>query len=103
MKAIVATETGIEIATRLRLACEAHDTTLGSHLDHVATYACTLGRLVGLPEERITSLLHSAPLHDLGKIGLPVELVNKRGALTPGEMDLVRTHTVIGYRILQGS
>jgi HD-GYP domain-containing protein (c-di-GMP phosphodiesterase class II) len=103
MKVDVATDTGIETAVRLRLACEAHDQTLGTHLDHVAAYACALGRLIGLPEDRITALLHASPLHDLGKIGLPLELVNKRGALTGPEMDFVRTHTTIGYRILQGS
>lgn len=103
MNMFVATEPGVEMALRLRLACEAHDTSLGEHLDHVAAYACELGRALGLAEDRILALRHAAPLHDLGKIGLPVELVNKRGALTDAEMDEIRTHTVIGHRILAGS
>jgi HD-GYP domain-containing protein (c-di-GMP phosphodiesterase class II) len=103
MKTFTLTEPGVEMAVRLRLACEAHDTSLGSHLDHVAGYACALGRVLGLPDERITALHYSAPLHDLGKIGLPVELVNKRGALTGDEMELIKTHTVMGHRILDGS
>lgn len=103
MSTRITSDTGIEMAERLRLACEAHDTTLGSHLDHVAGYACALGRHLGLSDERIEALHHAAPLHDLGKIGLPMELVNKRGALTVAEMELVKTHVNIGYRILQGS
>lgn len=103
MNAVATADPGVEMAVRLRLACEAHDTTLGSHLDHVAAYACALGRVLGLGEDRIQALHYGAPLHDLGKIGLPLALVNKVGALSSEEMEQMRTHTVIGHRILAGS
>ncbi len=103
MNATATADPGVEMAVRLRLACEAHDTSLGSHLDHVAGYACALARVIGLTEECIAALRHAAPLHDLGKIGLPLALVNKQGTLTAEEMELIRTHTVIGHRILAGS
>ena len=94
---------GVEIALRLRYACEAHDPTIGVHLDRVGRYASELGRLAGLSEARIAELHFATPLHDLGKIGIPLELLNKPGCLTPLEMEVVKQHTVIGHRILDGS
>jgi putative two-component system response regulator len=93
----------IELAMRLRRACEAHEPTIGEHLDHVTRYACALGRLAGLSEVQIGELQHATPLHDLGKIALPLSLLNKPGRLTPEESEVIRTHTVIGHHILEGS
>lgn len=93
----------VEIALRLRRACEAHEPTIGEHLDHVTRYACELGRLAGLSTVQISELQHATPLHDLGKIALPLALLNKPGRLTPEESAVIRTHTVIGHRILEGS
>jgi response regulator RpfG family c-di-GMP phosphodiesterase len=92
-----------EIALRLRRACEAHEPAIGSHLDRVTHYACDLARRIGLPVAEIENLRHATPLHDLGKIALPVSLLDKPGRLTPEEIQLVRTHTVIGHQILEGS
>jgi putative two-component system response regulator len=94
---------GIEMAIRLRLACEAHDNTIGRHLDRVSHYACEIGRLLGFSEERIAELHYATPLHDVGKIGMPIELLNKPGTLTAEEMETIRSHTVVGHRILDGS
>jgi HD-GYP domain-containing protein (c-di-GMP phosphodiesterase class II) len=94
---------GMEMAVRLRLVCEAHDASIGRHLDRVTRYACEIGRLLGLPAATLNELYHAVPLHDLGKIGVPLELLNKPGRLTPEEMDLVKSHTAIGHRILDGS
>jgi putative two-component system response regulator len=94
---------GEEIAVRLRRTCEAHDPSIDPHLDRVASYSCEIGRLLGFSEIRIMELRLAAPLHDIGKIGLPLTILNKPGRLTPEEMELVRTHTVLGHRILDGS
>jgi HD-GYP domain-containing protein (c-di-GMP phosphodiesterase class II) len=91
------------MVTRLRWACEAHETSIGAHLDRVSRYACELGRLLGLSEEQLLELHHAAPLHDLGKIALPMDILNKVGRLTSEEMEIIKTHTVIGHRILDGS
>lgn len=96
-------DAAIETAQRLRLACEAHDPTIGSHLDRVSRYAVTLARLVGFDDLQLLRLHHATPLHDLGKIGIPLEILNKPGKLTPAEMEIIRSHTLIGYRILEGS
>jgi HD-GYP domain-containing protein (c-di-GMP phosphodiesterase class II) len=94
---------GVEMALRLRYACEAHETSIGSHLDRVSHYTCVIARLLGLPEAHIEYLRHAAPLHDVGKIGLSTELLTKPTTLTEEEMETIRSHTVIGHRILAGS
>ena len=94
---------GVEMAARLRLACEAHDNSISSHLDRVSRYACEIGRLMGLDETRLLELHHATPLHDVGKIGLPQELLSKPGRLTHEEMETIKSHSVIGYRMLEGS
>jgi HD-GYP domain-containing protein (c-di-GMP phosphodiesterase class II) len=99
----VPAEAGAEVALRLRRACEAHDPSIGPHLDRVTRYACALGRGLGLPDDRLEHLRLAAPLHDVGKIGLPAGLLQKPGKLTPAEMETVRAHTTIGHRILDGS
>lgn len=94
---------GAEMALRLRYACEAHEKSIGPHLDRVSHYTCVIARLLGLPEAQIEFLRHAAPLHDVGKIGLSTELLTKPTTLTEEEMQTVRGHTVIGHRILAGS
>lgn len=94
---------GVEMAIRLRQACEVHDARIASHLDRVSRYACEIGRLVGLPTARLIELHYAAPLHDIGKIGLPLGLLNKPGSLTAEEREIVKSHTVIGHGILDGS
>jgi putative two-component system response regulator len=94
---------GVEIAVRLRLACEAHDTSISSHLDRVSRYTCEIGRLMGLDDGRLLELHHATPLHDVGKIGLSQELLNKPGRLTREEMEIIKSHSVIGHRMLECS
>ena len=94
---------GVEMAIRLRYACEAHDPSIVSHLDRVTRYACEIGRLVGLSETRLLELHYATSLHDLGKIGVPIELLNKPGALSRDEMEVIKQHTLIGHRMLDGS
>jgi len=103
MKIPAVSDPGCELALRLRYACEAHDCAIGRPLDRVSRYACEIGRLLGFSTERLDELNFATPLHDLGKIGVPLELLNKPGVLTTTEMDQVKQHTVIGHRMLDGS
>ena len=48
-------------------------------------------------------LERAAPLHDVGKVGMPDTILLKRGPLTPGELEIIRTHATMGARILSGS
>jgi len=103
MKSPTIQNPGVEMAVRLRYACEAHDSTICSHLDRVTRYACEIGRLVGLSAARQDELYYATPLHDVGKIGVPIELLNKPGALSSSEMEVIKQHTLIGHRMLDGS
>lgn len=94
---------GVEIAVRMRLACEAHEISISSHLDRVSRYACEIGRLMGFEKTRLIELHHATPLHDVGKIGVPQELLTKPGRLTREEMEIIKSHSMIGYRMLDGS
>jgi len=103
VSAIRSDDPGLEIALRLRKACEAHESELRPHLDGVAMYASSLARWMGLPNREVDAIRLAAPLHDVGKIGIPTEILCKPGSLKEQEMGLVRTHTLIGQRILAGS
>lgn len=103
MSASIIDQAGMEMALRLRYACEAHEESIGPHLDRVSHYACTIARLLGQSEAQIEILRYAVPLHDVGKIGLSTELLTKPSRLTEEEMAIVRGHTIIGHRILAGS
>ncbi len=78
-----------------------HET--GSHIDRVADGAGQLASLAGLPADQCDLLRRAAPMHDVGKIGIPDVVLNKPGALSPEEFDLIKTHTTIGHQILSQS
>jgi putative two-component system response regulator len=103
MNPLAANDPGIEIAMALRRACEAHDPSIAKHLDRVSRYATELARRMGLPTATLMELHYAAPLHDIGKIGLPLGILYKPGLLTAEEREIVKTHTFIGFGILEGS
>lgn len=103
MNGHVPNDPGVEISTALRRACEAHDPSIAKHLDRVSRYATELARHLGLPTATLIELHYAAPLHDIGKIGLPLGILYKPGLLTVEEREIVKTHTFIGFGILDGS
>jgi two-component system, cell cycle response regulator len=76
---------------------------LGAHLEGVAELAVRLGRRIGLDAEHLDVLGRAAELHDIGKMAIPEAILSKRGALNDEEWELVRSHTVIGERMLSVS
>ena len=74
-----------------------------NHVRRVAAYAALLGRAYGLTEEEIALLEAAAPMHDIGKIGIPDAILNKPARLTTEEFEQIKHHTVIGQRILNTS
>jgi response regulator RpfG family c-di-GMP phosphodiesterase len=94
---------GKEIADRLRRVCEAHDPSIDPHLRRVGRYSCEIGELMGLSERELIHLHYAAPLHDVGKIAIPLALLNHAGRLSPEQTATVRDHAAIGHRILEGS
>jgi putative two-component system response regulator len=92
----------LEILERLALAAELRDDDTGRHTRRVGRNAARLARAMGIPMEEVNLLRRAAPLHDVGKIGLPDAIFLKPGRLTDEEFTVIRSHTTIGARILSG-
>ena len=85
---------------KLALAAELRDTDTGKHVLRVGKYAELLAKLYGLPDEVTFLICKSAPLHDVGKIGIPDNILLKNGPLTREEMGIMMTHTQLGSELL---
>ncbi|MBN2289795.1 MAG: HD domain-containing protein, partial [Candidatus Glassbacteria bacterium] len=98
-------------ATIFGLAClaEYRDEETGFHLERMAHYSVAIARTLGkmglyrdvLDENYIDLLFESAPLHDIGKVGVPDSILQKPDKLTPEEFEIMKTHTTIGARALE--
>ncbi len=93
----------IEIIERLARAAEFRDDNTGQHTERVGQMAALLARQIGLPDSQVSLIRRAAPLHDVGKIGIPDSILLKLGKLSPEEFAIVKTHTTIGAKILSGS
>ncbi|MFD3157016.1 HD domain-containing phosphohydrolase [Haloimpatiens sp. FM7330] len=82
-------------------AIEAKDPYTKGHSERVSKYALIIARSYGI--ENIDMLVQASMLHDIGKIGLKEEILNKKGALTQEEYEIVKLHSKRGYDILMGS
>ena len=76
---------------------------LGPHVSEVAALAEAVGERLGLSEQRLHNLRQTAELHDVGKMAIPDEVLDKPGALTEDEWRLIREHTIIGERIVSAA
>ena len=92
--------TRLQIVQRLGLAAEYKDNETGMHVMRMSHYAQILARAAGLSEWQAEELLHAAPMHDIGKIGIPDAILRKNGKLDPAEWDVMRSHVEIGARII---
>jgi HD-GYP domain-containing protein (c-di-GMP phosphodiesterase class II) len=82
-------------------ALEAQDMYTSGHALSIADLARRVGRVLGLDPSDLRDVEHAAVLHDIGKIGIPSELLRKRGPLSSGEREHMRSHPEIGARILE--
>jgi HD-GYP domain-containing protein (c-di-GMP phosphodiesterase class II) len=80
---------------------ESDDAYTGSHSRDVVALAVEVGTRMGLEGERLRDLEFGALLHDVGKIAVPKEIINKPGSLTPDEWAIVQRHTIDGQRMLE--
>ncbi|MBX5470694.1 MAG: HD-GYP domain-containing protein [Thermoleophilaceae bacterium] len=81
-------------------ALETKDSYTADHARHVADLTERVGARLGLAGQQLRTLRYGALLHDIGKIGVPTEILNKPGKLTDEEFEKVKEHTVIGERML---
>ncbi|PDT87280.1 two-component system response regulator [Bradyrhizobium sp. Y36] len=92
-----------EIILRLALAVEFRDNDTGEHTLRVARYSRVIAEQLGLPARLCRDIYLAAPLHDVGKVAIPDNILLKPGKLTDEEMAVIRTHAKIGERILADS
>ena len=93
-------ESRMQIIERLGRAAEYKDNETGLHVIRMSHYAQTLALALGWSASAAEDLLTAAPMHDIGKIGIPDHILLKPGALTPEEWDVMRTHPQIGADII---
>jgi putative two-component system response regulator len=93
----------LEILNRLARAAEYRDDDTGQHTQRVGRIAARIAAHIGEPEESIELIRRAAPLHDIGKIGVPDSILLKPGRLSAKERTIMEDHTRIGADILSGS
>ncbi len=96
-------ETQREVVATLGEVIEARSLETANHVHRVAAISRFLGAQVGMSAAELDILEGASPLHDVGKIGIPEEILAKPGKLTPEEFEVIKTHTSIGQRILRNS
>jgi putative two-component system response regulator len=93
----------IELLERLAMAAEFRDDQTGQHTQRVGRTCALIASALSLPPQEVEFIRRAAPLHDVGKIGIPDAILLKAGPLTPAEQDLMKRHTTIGARLLSDS
>ncbi|NVK23425.1 MAG: two-component system response regulator [Gammaproteobacteria bacterium] len=92
--------TRLQVIQRLGHASEYKDNETGMHVMRMSYYSKVIALAYGFSEDKADELLHAAPMHDLGKIGIPDSIMQKPGKLTEEEFAIMKTHPQIGADIL---
>jgi two-component system response regulator RpfG len=92
-----------ETLMRLARAGEFRDEETGYHLVRMARYSRLIADTLGLERDEAESIELAAPLHDIGKIGIPDQILLKQGRLDAAEEEVMHRHPLIGHEILKGS
>ena len=87
---------------RLTRAAEYKDEDTGAHNTRMSNYSAIIARRMGLSAKVVETILYAAPMHDVGKIGIPDKILLKPGPLDEQEWQIMKLHTVFGHRILEG-
>ncbi len=92
-----------ETVIRLSKAADSRDPETGAHILRMAHYSKLIAVRLGLDEHDQELILEAAPMHDIGKIGIPDHILLKPGRLDTGEFDIMKRHARMGFDILDGS
>ncbi len=92
----------LQIVRRLGRAAEYRDNETGLHIIRMSKMAALLGKFAGMSDREADLLLNAAPMHDIGKIGIPDHILLKPGKLDAEEFKIMKTHVLIGADILSG-
>jgi putative two-component system response regulator len=96
-------DASMETIWRLTAASEHRDNETGEHIKRMSHYAAAIARQMGLNNKAVETLLYAAPMHDIGKIGIPDGILLKPDKLDGREWEIMKSHTTIGAEILAGS
>jgi putative two-component system response regulator len=91
----------LQVIRRLSRAVEYRDAETGLHILRMSQYSHLLAKAAGMGPEQAELLLNAAPMHDIGKIGIPEDILLKEGRLTAKEWTMMQAHTTIGARIIE--
>ena len=92
-----------ELVERLTAAAEFRDTDTGAHISRIGLYARKLAGALDMEEQYLESITFASVMHDIGKIGIPDNVLLKPAGLTREEFEIMKRHTIIGDKILSGS
>jgi putative two-component system response regulator len=92
-----------EVISRLTVVAEYRDTTTGAHISRIGLYSSKIAEELSLNAEFVDQLTFASSMHDLGKIGIPDNILLKAGPLSKEEYEFMKTHTTMGEKILSGS
>lgn len=92
----------LKMVQRLGMAAEYRDEDTGSHILRVSHTCALLARAIGWNESDCDLILHASPMHDIGKIGIPDNILLKPGKFEPHEWEIMKTHSTIGGKLLEG-
>ncbi|OQX07033.1 MAG: metal-dependent phosphohydrolase [Thiothrix lacustris] len=92
-----------EIAIKLVSLTSYRDEETGAHVRRIGLYAAAMAKALNWPAQQIDDIRIAAPMHDLGKIGIPDRILLKKGKLTDAEFSIMKRHTEIGAKMLNDS
>ncbi len=92
-----------EIILHLTKAAEYRSPETGSHIVRVALFSKAIAKQLGLSEAEQELILNAAPMHDIGKVGTPDQVLLKQDKLDGEEYEIMKEHTIMGFEILQSS
>ncbi len=92
-----------EVTTRLTAVAEYRDTDTGAHISRIGLYSNKIAETLDMSPDFVETVTFASSMHDIGKIGIPDNILLKPGTLTQEEFGIMRTHTTMGEKILSGS
>ncbi len=98
---VLAKKTEYEISARLGKASEYRDLETGMHIKRMSHYSAKLAELIGLPSDEVELVLYASPLHDIGKVAIPDQILLKPGRFTPEEFEIMKLHATLGGKMLE--
>lgn len=96
-------ESFVEMILRFALAAEFHDPDTGTHLIRISDYSVNIAQGLGFSSQETDDLRYASCMHDIGKIAIPVNLLQKEDSLTEEEFSVMKRHPLIGARIFEGA